>query len=141
VNEMGSSVTAFSYDAAKGTLSEVQTISTLPDGFGGVNNSAEIQVSGNGRFLYASNRGNDSIAVFKIDEKRGTLTSVQSVPTQGKTPRNFAIDPTGRYLLAANQDSDTIVVFAIDGKSGRLTPTGVTVKAPSPVCIQFVPAA
>ncbi len=141
VNEMGSSVTAFSYDAAKGALTEVQTISTLPEGFSGVNNSAEIQVSGNGRFLYASNRGNDSIAVFKIDEKRGTLTNIQIVPTQGKTPRNFTIDPTGRYILAANQDSDTIVVLAIDGKSGRLTPTGVTVKAPSPVCIQFVPAA
>jgi 6-phosphogluconolactonase len=141
VNEMGSSVTAFSYDGPKGALKEVQTISTLPEGFDAVNNSAEIAIDKTGRFLYASNRGNDSIAVFGIDGKKGTLSKIQIVPTQGKTPRNFAIDPTGRYLLAANQDSNTIVVFGIDRKSGRLTPTGLTVNAPSPVCIQFVPPA
>jgi 6-phosphogluconolactonase len=141
LNEMGSSVTAFSYDAAKGAIVERQTISTLPEGFNGVNNSAEIEVDAKGRFLYASNRGNDSIAVFKIDGRNGNLSKMQTVPTQGKTPRNFAIDPTGRYLVAANQDSDTIVVFAIDSRSGELTPTGLTVNAPSPVCLQFVPAA
>jgi 6-phosphogluconolactonase len=141
VDEMGSSVTAFSYDAGKGTLHELETISTLPEGFGAENNSAEIQIDKGGQFLYASNRGNDSITVFSIDRNKGTLTKIQVVPTQGKTPRNFALDPTGQYLLAANQDSDTIVVFKVDTKSGRLTPTGQTVTVPSPVCIQFVPAA
>jgi 6-phosphogluconolactonase len=134
-------VTAFSYDAGKGTLHELETISTLPEGFGAENNSAEIQIDKGGQFLYASNRGNDSITVFSIDRNKGTLTKIQVVPTQGKTPRNFALDPTGQYLLAANQDSDTIVVFKVDTKSGRLTPTGQTVTVPSPVCIQFVPAA
>jgi len=139
VNEMGSSVTAFAYDAGKGALHEIQRISTLPEGFSGVNNSAEIQVDKAGHFLYASNRGHDSITVFSINQKNGKLTTVQIVSTQGKTPRNFALDPTGRYLLAANQDSDTIVVFKVDEKSGRLFPTGQTMTVPSPVCIEFVP--
>jgi 6-phosphogluconolactonase len=140
VNEMGSSVTAFTYDSQKGALHEIQNISTLPDGFSGVNNSAEIQVDKTGHFLYASNRGNDSIAVFSIDGKNGKLTKLQTIPTEGKTPRNFSLDPTGKYLLAANQDSDTIVVFKVDQKSGRLSSTGRTVTVPSPVCIDFVPA-
>lgn len=140
VNEMGSSVTAFTYDAQKGVLHEIQNISTLPEGFTGVNNSAEIQVDKAGRFVYASNRGHDSIAVFSINSNDGKLTKVQTVPTEGKTPRNFSLDPTGRYLLAANQDSDTIVVFKVNQKSGRLSSTGRTVAVPSPVCIDFVPA-
>jgi 6-phosphogluconolactonase len=140
VNEMGSSVTAFTYDAQKGSLGEIQNISTLPEGFSGVNNCGEIQIDKAGRFLYASNRGHDSIAVFSVDGKNGQLTKVQTVSTQGKTPRNFALDPTGKYLLAANQDSNTIVVFKVDKKSGRLSPAGQTVTVPSPVCIDFVPA-
>jgi 6-phosphogluconolactonase len=140
VCEMGSSVVAFSYDAAKGSLTPLQTISTLPADFTGEDNSAEIAVDHSGRFLYASNRGNDSITVFSIDPAKGTLTKVQVVPTTGTIPRNFAIDPTGKYLLAANQKSDSIVVFAINPKDGQLKPTGQTMDVTAPVCILFVPA-
>jgi len=104
INEMGSSVTAFSYNAATGVLRELQTISTLPQGFKGQNDDAEVVLHPSGRFLYGSNRGHDSIAVFAIHAQKGTLTPVEDIPTQGKTPRNFAIDPTGAYLFAANQD-------------------------------------
>jgi 6-phosphogluconolactonase len=137
--EMGSSVAVFAFDSSKGSLTPVQAISTLPADFTGENNSAEIQVGRSGRFLYASNRGNDSIAVFAIDAKTGMLTKIQVVSTQGKWPRNFAIDPTGRYLLAANQNSNQVVLFAVDQESGKLAPTGQIVAAPSPVCLLFVP--
>ena len=140
VCEMGSSVAVFSYDPAKGSLTPVQTISNLPSDFKGVNNSAEIEVDRSGRFLYASNRGNDSITVFAIDPVKGTLTNVQVVPTQGSMPRNFAIDPTGKYLIAANQKSNNMVVFAIDPKDGQLKPAGQTLDISSPVDILFVPA-
>src|SRR5262249_46859324 len=126
VNEMKSSVTAFAYDRAKGSLTGLQTISNLPEDFSGTNNSAEIEVDAKGRFLYASNRGHDSITIYAIDGKKGTLTTVDRTLTQGKTPRNFKIDPTGRFLLAANQDSNSIVVFRRDPDTGRLTPTGET---------------
>jgi 6-phosphogluconolactonase len=138
VNELDSTVTSFSYDRQSGTLRELQTISTLPKDFTRHNDDAEIHVHPNGRFLYASNRGHDSIAVFAIDGEKGTLTFLEAVPTQGKTPRYFGIDPTGTHLLAANQDSGTIVVFNIDPKSGRLTPTGQVLQVPSPVCLAFV---
>jgi 6-phosphogluconolactonase len=140
VCEMGSSVVAFSYDAAKGSLTPLQTISNLPPDFTGEDNSAEIEVDKSGRFLYASNRGNDSITVFAIDPRKGTLTKVQVAPTKGHIPRNFAIDPTGRYLVAANQQSDQMVVFAINPKDGQLTPTGQVIDVGAPVCILFVPA-
>lgn len=139
VSEMGSLVAVFAYDRSRGTLTSLQTISTLPKGFTGTNNAAEVEVHPNGRFLYASNRGDNTIAVFAIDPHSGTLTLVEHVPTQGKTPRNFAIDPTGAYLLAANQDTDNLVAFSIDPKTGRLTPTGQDLKTPSPVCIIFLP--
>jgi 6-phosphogluconolactonase len=90
-----------------------------------------------GRFLYGSNRGHDSIAVFSIDPAAGTLTPVEYASTRGKTPRNFAIDPTGSYLLAANQDSNTVVAFRIDASTGHLTPTGQVLEFPSPVCLTF----
>ena len=138
VNEMKSSVTAFSYDKSKGTLTDLQTISNLPEDYTGVDNSAEIEVDAAGKFLYASNRGHDSITVYKIDSGKGTLTSVDRVPTQGKTPRSFKIDPTGRYLFAANQDSNSVVIFKRDADTGRLTPTGQTVNVGSPVCVQFL---
>jgi 6-phosphogluconolactonase len=140
VCEMGSSVAVFSYDPAKGSLTPVQTISNLPSDFKGVNNSAEIEIDRSGRFLYASNRGNDSITVFAIDPVKGTLTNVQVVPTQGNMPRNFAIDPTGKYLIAANQKSNSMVVFAIDPKDGQLKPAGQTLDIASPVDVLFVPA-
>jgi 6-phosphogluconolactonase len=119
-------------------LRSLQTISTLPEGFTGHNDDAEVQVHPSGKFLYASNRGHDSIAVFAIDRRRGTLTPVENVPTGGKIPRSFAIDPTGSFLFAANQKSDNIVVFRIDAGSGRLTPTGQVLEVEAPVCVKFV---
>jgi 6-phosphogluconolactonase len=138
LNEMLSSVATFSYDAGKGTLAHVQTISTLPPGFTAENSGAEIVVHPGGRFLYTSNRGQDSIAVFGIDAAKGTLTPVDGISTQGKTPRGFAIDPSGRFLVAANQKSSTIVVFRIDQATGALTPAGTTVQVPTPVSVVFV---
>jgi 6-phosphogluconolactonase len=140
INDLASTVTAFSYDAARGALTELQTVSTLPKDFTGNSTAAEVQVDAAGRFLYGSNRGHDSIAVFAIDPSKGTLTPIQHAPTQGKTPRNFRIDPTGSYLFAANQDSGSVVIFRIDAKTGRLTPTGQVLAVASPVCVKFVPA-
>jgi 6-phosphogluconolactonase len=141
VCEMGSSVAVFAYDSSKGSLTPVQTVSTLPADFTGEDNSAEIQVDRSGRFLYASNRGHDSITVFAIDPAKGTLTTVQVVPAKGNIPRNFVIDPTGKYLIAANQKSGQMVVFSINQKNGQLTPTGQVVDVTAPVSILFVPAA
>ena len=138
LNEMKSSVTAFSYDKKKGQLTIIQTYANLPQDFTGVSNAAEIEIDAGGKFLYASNRGPDSITIYKIDSGKGTLTVVDRVPTQGKTPRNFKIDPTGKFLLAANQDSHSIVVFKRDPGTGRLTPTGQTVNVGSPVSLQFL---
>jgi 6-phosphogluconolactonase len=140
INEMASTVTALTWDAARGVLNPVQTISTLPKDFKGDSTCAEVAVHPSGRFLYGSNRGHNSIAVFGIDRAKGTLTPVEHVSTQGKTPRNFGIDPTGSYLFAANQDSGNIVMFRIDAKTGRLTPAGQTLEAGAPVCVRFVPA-
>jgi 6-phosphogluconolactonase len=140
LSEMDSSVNVFSYQAKTGAFTSLQTISTLPKDFSGPKQAAEIAVHPSGKFLYASSRGHDSIAVFAIDEKKGTLKSLGQVLTGGKTPRHFAIDPTGTYLLAENQDSNNIVVFHIDAATGNLTPTGQTVEVPSPVCITFVAA-
>jgi len=139
VNEMQSSLVSFAYDPARGTLHELQTISMLPKDFSGKNDAAEIQIHPSGKFLYASNRGHDSIAVFSIDPAKGTLTPVEYVPTQGKAPRYFAIDPTGSRLLVANQNSGTIVIFQIDPTSGRLTSSGQVLQIASPVCLKFVP--
>jgi len=138
INEMQSTVTAFDYNPQRGALTEFQTISTLPDIFTGPNTAAEIAVHPSGRFLYASNRGHNSIAVFAIDDATGRLTLVDHQSTLGKTPRMFAIDPTGEFLLAANQDSNTVVVFRIDLNTGRLTPTGQSVEISSPTCVTFV---
>ncbi|MGA8490753.1 MAG: lactonase family protein, partial [Terriglobales bacterium] len=138
INEMQSSVVAYSYDASTGALHELQTISALPKGFSGENTAAEIEIDPSGKFLFASNRGDDSIAVFAIDSHTGLLTHVETDPTVGKTPRNFAIDPTGSWLLAANQDSDNIVIFHIDRETGHLKPTGDVLQAASPVCLKFV---
>ena len=138
VSEMKSTVTAFAYDAKAGTLHSLQSISTLPQDFTGHNDDAEIQIHPSGKFLYASNRGSDSITVVAIDPAKGTLTLVQNIPTGGKTPRNFVIDPTGTRLFAANQDSNNIVAFSIDSGSGRLTPTRQVFDVASPVRILFV---
>jgi 6-phosphogluconolactonase len=138
INELKSTVTAFAWDAARGALREIQTVSALPAGFRGTSHTAEIEVHPSGRFLYGSNRGHDSIAVLAVDPATGKLNPVERVPTGGKTPRNFCIDPTGTFLLAANQDSDSIVLFRIDPATGRLTPTGERVSVGMPVCIRFV---
>ena len=139
INELHSTVTAFAYDGSRGILRKMQTISTLPTGFKGRSFTAEVQVAPSGRFLYGSNRGHDSIAVFAIDQEMGTLTPVEHESTRGKTPRNFGIDPTGTFLLAANQNSDTIVVFRMDAKTGKLEPTGHVADVPKPVCVKFLP--
>src|SRR5262249_9666683 len=111
-DEMKSNLTVFSWDATHGTLKELQTISILPADYTGTGNSAaEVQVHPSGKFVYASNRGHDSIAIFSADPQTGKLTLVGHQPTEGKTPRNFGIDPTGSYLLAANQQSDSVVAF------------------------------
>ena len=139
VDEMGASVSVFQYDAAGGVLHPLQTISTIPKDFARLNEDAEIQVHPSGKFLYASNRGHDSIAVFAIDPDKGTLTLVEYVPTKGQSPRNFEIDPTGKLLFAANEKSDNLVIFRIDQSSGRLTPTGKILDISQPVCVKFVP--
>jgi 6-phosphogluconolactonase len=141
INEMTCTVTGFDYDGKTGALKEMQTISTLPAGepVKSGYSTAEVQVHPSGRFLYGSNRGHDTIAVFAIDQNSGNLTPIEHVPSQGKTPRNFGIDPTGRFLLAANQNSGSVVVFGIDPKIGRLTPTGQVLEVGAPVCVKFVP--
>jgi 6-phosphogluconolactonase len=139
INEMQSSVVAYGYDAANGTLSELQIVSALPKGFARTSEAAEIEMHSSGKFLFASNRGDDSIAVFAINPKDGTLTPVEIESTGGKTPRNFVLDPTGAWLLAANQDSDDIVVFRVDPSTGHLTRSGPELHVPSPVCVRFVP--
>ena len=137
-NELTSTVTAFTYNDATGALKEIHTVPTLPAEFDGSRNStAEIAVHPSGKFVYVSNRGHDSIAIFKVDEASGKLTPAGHESTQGKTPRNFGIDPSGRFLLAANQNSDTVVVFRIDEKTGDLTPTGAKASVPTPVCVTF----
>jgi len=139
INEIASTITAFSYNATHGALVELQTVSTLPGDFKGMSSTAEITVHPNGKFLYGSNRGHDSIAVFAIDNQTGKLTLVEFQPTQGKSPRNFAIDPTGQLLVVANQDSDNIVVFRIDPETGQLHPTESVVTVGAPACVVFVP--
>ena len=138
INELQSSVTTYAYDAANGGLRELSTISTLPNGFSGDAAAAEIALHPSGKFLYASNRGPDSIAVFSIAAE-GSLSHVEFVPVDGKTPRNFAIDPTGSWLLVGDQESDKVVVFRINGKTGRLTSTGQVLQISSPACVRFVP--
>jgi 6-phosphogluconolactonase len=139
INELASTVTAFHYDSDRGILEPLQTISTLPSDFKGKNYTAEVQVHPSGRFLYGSNRGHNSIAVFAIDPATGKLTATGHQSGQIKTPRNFGIDPTGSHLLVANQDSDSIVVFRIDAAIGELRPTGITAEVPVPVCVKMMP--
>jgi 6-phosphogluconolactonase len=131
-------ITAFSYDSASGTLTELHYLSTLPEGTVIEKMStAQILVEPTGRFVYVSNRGHNTIAIFEIDQTSGRLTARGHVSTGGETPRNFAIDPTGTYLYAANQNTDTIVHFRIDTATGQLTPTGDVTDVAAPVCILF----
>ncbi|MEO8053494.1 MAG: lactonase family protein [Acidobacteriota bacterium] len=138
LSELQDTVTTFRWDASKGALESAGSLSALPDGYAGAKSGAEIVLHPSGKFLYTSNRGHDSIAMFSIGAD-GKLTAQGHQPTGGKTPRNFNIDPTGKFLLAANQDSSTIAVFRIDEKTGRLTPAGDPVAVPTPVAILFMP--
>ena len=128
-----------SYDARRGELSKVQTLSTLPPTFTGENSCAEIQVHPSGKYVYGSNRGHDSIAIFSAESKTGKLTLVGHEPTRGKTPRHFALDPRGMWLLVENQGSDNVVVFRVNAGTGKLTSTGQTIEVGAPVCVVFVP--
>jgi 6-phosphogluconolactonase len=139
INEMASTVTVYAYDKAVGLLKEMQTLSTLPDGYSGETTTAEIEAHPGGKFVYGSNRGHDSIAIFARDQERGTLKLVGNVGTQGKVPRSFAIDPTGEWLWAANQGSNNLALFRLESKAGLLVPTGVTVEIGAPVCVKYLP--
>lgn len=136
-NEMISSVTAFEYNDKDGSLTEIQTISTLPDKTPN-NSTAEILIHPSGKFAYCSNRGHDSIAVFKIDPKSGKLSAIGHQKTLGTVPRNFSIDPSGMFLIACNQTSDNVVVFKINQDTGLLSPVGTPTQIPSPVCVKFL---
>ncbi|MGB7845382.1 MAG: lactonase family protein [Candidatus Acidiferrum sp.] len=138
LGEIQSTVTVFANDARE-IYREIQRISTLPEGFSGRNDTAEIAVHSSGKWLYASNRGHDSVAVFAVHPTSGRLELTGDFPTGGKEPRHFAIDPTGRFLLAENQNSNSIAVFRIDPATGALAPTGETASVPSPVCLAFLP--
>jgi 6-phosphogluconolactonase len=141
IEELSSTVEAFAYDSDAGTLKPFQRISTLPEDFKGASTAADIHVHPSGRYLYGSNRGHDSIAIFAVDDKTGQLRLLGHESTQGKTPRNFAIDPSGKFLLAANQDSDTLASFRINQDTGALMPTGQVCRVSMPVCLKMVNAA
>jgi 6-phosphogluconolactonase len=134
-------VVALALDRTTGVPRELQTVSTLPAGFRGENTCADVQIAPSGRFLYASNRGHDSIITYRIDQRTGLLNPIDHAATQGRTPRNFRLDPTGSWLLVANQDSDSIVTFRIEAVSGKPRPTGQSVHVPTPVCVKFPPPA
>ena len=138
INELDSTIAAFAYDERNATLTHIDTASTLPADFSGVSYCADVHIHSSGKFLYGSNRGHNSIAVFSIDRRSGKLKLIEHVSTQGDWPRNFVIDPYGRTLLVANQRSDTIVSFAIDRETGRLRPLNQIEQVPSPVCLKFV---
>lgn len=139
INELDSTVTAFAYDKTRGTLKEIQVVPTLPTDFSGTSYCADIHVHPSGKFLYGSNRGHDSIVVFALDPATGQLRVVQHQSTQGKWPRNFAVDPTGQFLLVANQNTNNIVTFRIDQQTGQLAPTGHITEIPLPVCLKLIP--
>jgi 6-phosphogluconolactonase len=137
INEIDSTMSAYAYDATAGTLEHRQSLSTLPEGFAGNNSTADVHLNPSGTFLYGSNRGHDSIAVFAVDPTSGEMTARGQVPTQGRTPRNFGIDPSGTFLLAANQATDTIISFRLNPESGMPEPTGAVAQVPSAVCLKF----
>ena len=137
INELHSTVSAYRFSPNHGLFAALQTVSTLPEQFRGGNSTAHVEVHPTGRFLYGSNRGQNSIAVFAIDQDSGRLSFVERELTQGRTPRNFGVDPSGRYLIVANQNSNNLVVFRVHASKGSLTATGHKLEIPSPVCIRF----
>ncbi len=140
LNELDSTLTMCAYEPERGVLRPLETVSTLPEGFVGENTCAHVAVAPSGRFVYASNRGHDSIVIFAHDATNGRLTVVGHEPTGGKTPRAFALDATGAWLLAANQDSDSILSFSVDESTGMLKPSGAVAEIPAPVCVVFANA-
>lgn len=136
IQELTGLVTAFNYQ--KGSLTALQSISTLPEGYTGDNSCADIHISPDGKFLYGSNRFHDSIVIYAIDAKTGKLTYVANQSVMGKVPRNFMIDPTGNFVLVANQKTDNIVIFKRDAQKGTLTPTGKEISVPTPVCLKMI---
>ena len=139
LNELSSTITAFACDAATGRLTELETVPTLPPYFDGQNSTAEIAILPNGKSLFASNRGHNSLMLFAIDPATGRLTDVEDQATGGKTPRHFGIQPNAKHLAVGNQDSDNILVCRIDDGTGRLKPSGVMAEVPSPACVVFLP--
>jgi 6-phosphogluconolactonase len=135
INERSSTITVFAYEPALAVLRELQTVSTLPDGYVGRNACADIHIDPSGRYLYGSNRGHNSIAIFVVDGTTAELRTLGHVATAGRTPRNFGIDSTGTFLLIANQDTDTVVTMRIDQATGALTATGQIASVPTPVCV------
>jgi 6-phosphogluconolactonase len=141
INELNSTIAAFGYDATAGVLTEIQTVSTLPEYFDGANSGAEIDVHPSGKYVYASNRGHNSVVLFRVDPDKGTLTYVEEQGTGGNKPRHFGIEPSATHLAIANQDSDTVLACRIDAGNGRLKPSGVFASVPTPVCVKFLPPA
>jgi 6-phosphogluconolactonase len=137
VNERQSSLSCYHYDAATADISLVQTVPTIPADFTMNSSPADVHVHPNGKFVYSSNRGHDSIAIFRIDEGSGRMTLVEIVPSGGRTPRGFQIEPTGRFLFSGNQATGNVVTYAVDGDTGKIAPTGAKVDVPRPVCVQF----
>jgi 6-phosphogluconolactonase len=138
LNELASSVTALTFNSETGAMHTIHNLSTLPEGFSGDNSTAEIVTDAEGKFLYVSNRGDNSIAQFSINSTDGSLSPVGWISSGGETPRNFEIDPSGKWLFAANQNSGNIVLFSIDNVSGTLKQISDSTKISSPVCIRFL---
>ena len=138
INELSSDIVALEYSSEQGIFTELQYISSLPSGYNGISYCSAIHISPDGQFLYGSNRGHDSIAIFKINNNTGKLELVSIIPTGGSYPRDFGIDPSGKFLYAANQNSDTIVTFKISSETGIIEPTSSIINVPSPVCVKFI---
>ncbi|MEP6787571.1 MAG: lactonase family protein [Acidobacteriota bacterium] len=138
INELDSTISSLGYDEKAGKLTEIKTLSTLSAESSAANACADVHVSPDGKMLYGSNRGQDTIAAFAIDQTSGVISPVEKIATGGKRPRNFVIDPAGNFLLAANQDTNNITVFSIDRTAGRLRSIGISIEVPSPVCLKFV---
>lgn len=139
INEMKSTVTAMKWDPKAGSLQEIETVSTVPADNTVSNSTAEVFMHPNGKFLYGSNRGHNSIAIFSVDQTTGKVKLIANQSTEGKTPRSFNLDPTGTFLIAANQDTDSVVVFRVNPETGALTPTGHSVNISMPVCVVYLP--
>ena len=138
INELNSTITSLSYESNSGALTPINTISTVPESFSGINSTADIHVLQNGKFLYGSNRGHNSIFLAKIDQSTGSIEGINTFSTKGEIPRNFALTPDDDFLFAANQDSHSIIVYSVDKTTGNLTQTGEMINTPKPICIKFL---